>query len=182
MTRLVDDLLDIARLRAGNLEMQCTEVPLGDIIEQSIELVRPVLAARNHTLVVELPADPLWLEADVMWLSQGLQNLLCNAAKYTEPGGRIVVNVRRDAAVAVITVSDTGIGIAAEDLNEIFELYVQLGQDRTRLSSEGLGVGLYLVRLLVEAHGGNILASSAGRGCGSEFVVRLPCKPASLPM
>jgi signal transduction histidine kinase len=106
-----------------------------------------------------------------------LQNLLSNAAKYTEPGGRIVVKVRRDNAVAVISVCDTGIGIAAEDLGEIFELYMQLGQDRTRLPAGGLGVGLYLVRLLVEAHGGNIEATSAGRGCGSEFTVRLPCQP-----
>jgi signal transduction histidine kinase len=182
MTRLVEDLLDMARLRAGNLEMRRADVPLCEIIESTIEIVRPVVAARNHTLVVELPAEPLWLQADVMWLSQGLQNLLGNAAKYTEPGGRIVVKVRRDDAVAEITVSDTGIGIAREDLSEIFELYVQVRHGEGRGPGEGLGIGLYLVRLVVEAHGGNIEASSAGRGCGSQFTIRLPCATASLPL
>jgi signal transduction histidine kinase len=181
MTRLVDDLLDIARLRVGTLEMRRADVTLGDIIERSVEIASPLVAASRHTLVVELPPEPVVLEADVMWLSQALQNLIGNATKYTEPGGRIVINVRRDDAAAVVSVSDNGIGIAAEDLDEIFELYVQLGQDRTRLSSDGLGIGLYLVRLLVEAHGGSIRALSAGRGCGSEFIVRLPCKPPPLP-
>ena len=176
MTRLVDDLLDVARLHAGKLRLRPRAASLTEVVERTIEVVRPLLAARRHDLAVDLPAEPLWLEADVTWLSQALQNLISNAAKYTEPGGRIGVKVRRDAADAVITVSDTGIGILPTELDAIFDLYMQIGPAGSNVAAGGLGIGLYLARVVVEGHGGSIRALSAGLGCGSELIVRLPCR------
>ncbi len=177
MSQLVDDLLGVARLRGGSLELRRTSASLAEILERTIEIVRPIVAARGHALEVELPLEPLRLEADVIWLSQALQNLVVNAAKYTAPGGRIGVNVRRDGREAVITVTDSGMGIAPAKLDAIFDLYVQLGPNGSDTSAGGLGIGLYLVRLLIEGHGGSVRAVSAGPGCGSEFIVRVPCDP-----
>jgi signal transduction histidine kinase len=175
MRRLVDDLLDIARLRAGTLQLQRTAVSLADIIDRTLEIVGPAITSRNHSLVLDVPKETIYLEADIVWLSQALQDLIGNAVKYTEPGGKIAVSSMRDGNTAVISVKDNGAGIAAADLDAIFDLYVQLSDGRDRIATEGLGVGLYLVRLLVDAHGGSIEAQSAGRGRGSEFTVRLPC-------
>jgi signal transduction histidine kinase len=174
MSRLVDDLLGIARLRAGTLQLQRTAVSLAEVIDRTLELVQPAITARNHSVVLDVSAE-IFLDADIVWLSQALQNLFGNAVKYTEPGGRIVVTSRRDGNNAVITVKDNGAGIATADLEAIFDLYVQLSDGRARGAADGLGVGLYLVRLLVDAQGGSIEAQSAGLGRGSEFTVRLPC-------
>jgi signal transduction histidine kinase len=176
MTRLIDDLLDVARLQNGHVQLRRTRAAVSEIIEHAVESVRPLAAARKHTLSVSVPPEPIVIDADVMWLSQALQNLLGNAAKYTNPGGVIGISAERDEDDVVITVSDNGIGIAPAELDTIFELYVQAGQARTERSAGGIGLGLYLARLLVEGHGGAIRAFSAGPDCGSRFIVSLPCR------
>jgi signal transduction histidine kinase len=175
MTRLVGDLLDIARARNGTFVLRTARVRAAGIIEHAVETVRPLMAARGHTFVVELPSERLLLDADVFWLSSALQNLLGNAAKYTDPSGTIRIGAEREADDLVITVSDNGMGIAPAELETIFELYAQAGQGGTARSAGGIGLGLYLSRLVIEAHGGAIRASSSGaaRG-GSQFTVRVP--------
>lgn len=174
MTRLVDDLLDVARLRAGILRLRRTRADVTEIIGHAVEAVQPFLAARNHTLVVSLPSQRVFLDADVLWLSQALQNLLGNAAKYTNPNGSIRIGAQRESDEFVITVSDNGIGIQPAELDTIFDLYAQSGQAGTERSAGGVGLGLYVSRLVVEGHGGIIRASSPGLDGGSQFVVRLP--------
>lgn len=174
MTRLVDDLLDVARLRAGTLRLRRTPADVAEIIEHAVEAVQPLLAARNHTLVVSPPSPRVVLEADALWLSQALQNLLGNAAKYTNPNGAIRIGAQRENDELVITVSDNGLGIPPAELDTIFDLYAQAGQAGSERSAGGVGLGLYVTRLVVEGHGGTIRASSLGLGRGSEFVVRLP--------
>lgn len=174
MTRLVDDLLDVARLRTGILRLRPTRADVAEIIEHVVETVRPSLAARNHTLVVSLPCERVFLQADVVWLSQALQNLLSNAGKYTNPEGSIRIGAEREDDEVVITVTDNGLGITHAELDTIFELYAQAGQAGTERSAGGIGLGLYLARSVIEGHGGVIRASSAGPGGGSQFVVRLP--------
>jgi CheY-like chemotaxis protein len=145
---------------------------VGKAVDQAVEAVRPLIDARGHELTVSLPAGPLWLEADPVRLEQILANLLTNAARYTEPGGRIALEGDRDADHLVLRVRDNGIGIAPEALPRIFGLFTQADTGANR-SREGLGIGLALVRSLVELHGGSVSASSPGPGRGSEFVVRL---------
>lgn len=178
MTRIVDELLDDARLRPGMVELHRRETTLEAIIARSVELA-PLVGARNHTLLVDLGVDSLRVHADELWLSHALQNVISNAAKYTDPGGRIEVRVTRDRADAVISVHDTGVGLTPEQLETIFDLYVQGEQPPDRPSVGGLGVGLNLARLLIERHGGTIQASSEGLGRGSVFTIRLPCLPPS---
>lgn len=179
MTRLIDDILDVARLQLGNLELQRVGVTVSDIVERTLEVAQPFVVARGHELIVSVPPEPIFLDADAMRLSQVLQNLVRNAAKYTNFGGKIRIGAQRVGSDAVLTVSDTGIGIAPTQLDAIFELYAQAGQAATERSAGGLGIGLYLARSLVEAHGGTIRAASAGAGSGSEFIVRLPCQCAA---
>lgn len=176
MTRLIEDLMDVARLQSGKLEMACIATPLIDVIEQTLEVVRPLIATHNHTLLVEFPSRSLSLECDPLWLSQAFQNLVANAAKYTDPGGRICIDIRQNGTDVVIRVKDNGKGIASGDLEAIFDLYVRAGQTDVHPSFDGLGIGLHLARLVVEAHGGRIDATSLGRGHGSEFSVRLPAR------
>jgi signal transduction histidine kinase len=177
ITRVVGDLLDVARVRAGIFELQRTGIVLGDVVERALEIAAPVTVARRHTLVVNIPPEPIRFEADPLWLAQALQNVLSNAAKYTESGGRITVDVRRDGADAVVSVSDTGIGIEPAEVDAIFDLYARGRQAAASNPGGGLGIGLYLVRRVVEGHGGSIRAVSAGSGRGSEFTIRLPCGP-----
>lgn len=176
MTRLIDELLDVARLRAGNIDVRRTRVSIADIIEHTVEGVRPLLAAREHKLVVHTPPQPVFVDVDVLWLSHALQNIVGNAAKYTNPRGEIWICAEQKGDEVAIRVSDNGIGIAPEALETIFEPYAQAGQAGTERSAGGLGLGLYLARLLIEGHGGVVKATSGGRGCGSEFVVLLPCR------
>ncbi|HEX3656053.1 MAG TPA: ATP-binding protein [Pirellulales bacterium] len=173
MTRLIDDLLDISRISRNQLEIRKERVKLETVIQGAVEMSRPLIEQHGHELTIALPSEPLVLEADLTRLAQVFSNLLNNAAKYTEPGGRIRLAATRQGSDAVVTVTDTGAGIAAEMLPRIFQMYTQV--DRTLERSEGgLGIGLALVKRLTEMHGGSVEASSDGPGQGSEFVVRLP--------
>jgi len=177
LTRLVDDLLDVARIARGRVELKPELVELSDIVAKAIEIASPLLEQRNHALTVDVPRRGLRVEVDSMRLGQVVSNLLTNAAKYTPPGGQIAVRGRRDNHEVVLSVRDTGIGIAPEMLPRIFELFVQEGQALDRAQG-GLGIGLTIVRSLVERHGGSVAAHSDGPGTGSEIVVRLPAAPA----
>jgi PAS domain S-box-containing protein len=173
LVRLVDDLLEISRITRGKIELRKERVDLGTIIGHAVEISRPFIDAGRHRLEVVPPAKPVLLEADPVRLTQVLANLLNNAAKYTEPGGTIRVMATRQGSVAVVSVRDSGVGIVAELLPQVFDLFIQSGRHLERAQG-GLGIGLALVRRLVEMHGGTVAASSAGPGQGSEFVVRLP--------
>jgi PAS domain S-box-containing protein len=173
LRRLVDDLLDMARVTQGRIELRREPVRLADAVAQAVETARPLIDARGHALAVELPREELWLEADAVRLTQCVSNLLHNAAKYTDPGGRIALAGGCDGGAAVLRVRDSGIGIPPGDLDRIFELFSQV-QDARSHSQGGLGIGLSLVRKLVGMMGGSVTAHSGGSGTGSEFVIRLP--------
>jgi PAS domain S-box-containing protein len=173
MVRLVDDLLDVSRITRGKLQLRRHTVLLSDVLEQALEATRPLVNRAGQQLDLELPAEPIELDADPVRLSQVFLNLLNNASKYTERGGRICLSARRDASDVVVSVADTGIGISAEHLPEVFRMFAQVGPSLER-GQGGLGIGLALARGLVEMHGGSIEAHSAGVGKGSEFIVRLP--------
>jgi signal transduction histidine kinase/ActR/RegA family two-component response regulator len=173
MVRLVDDLLDVARIARGKLELRKQQVDLAALVARSIEAVRPFLDDRRHRLGLALSGGPLRLEADPARLEQVLCNLLHNAGKYTAPGGRIRLTVGREGDFAVIRVQDNGIGIRPDMLSRIFEMFTQADRVPGGMS-EGLGLGLTLVRSLVEMHGGMVSVTSPGLGQGSEFVVHLP--------
>ena len=183
LSRLVDDLLDVSRFTRGNIELRKRDVELAPIVEGAVETTRPVLEQKGHRLTVSLPPEPVHLEADSTRIEQVLANLLHNAAKFTDPGGRIDLTVETDGPRVVLRVRDDGQGIDAELLPRIFDLFVQ--EDRSLARSHGgLGIGLTLVRSLVERHGGTVEARSQGPGRGSELVVRLPRKagaPAEAP-
>lgn len=170
---LVDDLLDVARIQRGQVELRCEPLDLATVIEAAVETSMPLLQAARHAFDLQLPATPLPLLADPTRLTQVISNLLNNAARYTPKGGRIVLTARRDGAEAVVTVSDNGIGIAPDALEAVFNMFTQVGQAQ-QPGSGGLGIGLSLVRSLVELHGGTVRADSAGTNAGSVFTVRLP--------
>jgi signal transduction histidine kinase len=174
MTRLLDDLLDISRITLGRIRLQRETVTLADVIATAVETTRPLLAELGHELKVELPETPVHVHGDVVRLTQITANLLNNAAKYTEPGGHIKVSVRRQRDLVVLSVRDDGMGVPTESLERIFELFTQVPAARER-SRGGLGVGLALVKRLVELHGGTVEArSSALASPGTEVIVRLP--------
>jgi CheY-like chemotaxis protein len=173
LSRLADDLLDAARIAQGKVELRKEPVALAAIVEQAVQTSMPHLKARHHHFESSLPSEPLFVDADPARLTQIIVNLLNNAAKYTEPGGRVTLSVQRHADQAVIGVRDTGIGIPPETLPHVFEMFTQ-GEWATDHSQGGMGIGLALVRRLVDLHGGTITAASGGIGQGSEFVVRLP--------
>jgi signal transduction histidine kinase len=173
MARLLDDLLDVARINRGKLELRKQPTSLGAVIESAVETSRPVIELSRHFLEVGLPSETIMLHGDPVRLSQIFANLLTNAAKYTDPGGRIVLATRREGAAVCVTVTDNGIGIPPEMLERIFEIFAQATPALQR-SQGGLGIGLFLVKALAEMHGGSISARSAGAGQGSEFTVRLP--------
>jgi PAS domain S-box-containing protein len=172
MSRLVNDLLDASRISRGKIELHRTRVALRPIVDEAIETVRPLLARLEHTLTITLPPEALYVDADAGRLSQVIGNLLTNAAKFTDKGGRIWLSAEREADEAVIRVRDDGIGIAPEHLQTLFDMFVQVDTAIER-SRDGLGIGLTLVKTLVELHGGTVQVHSAGPGCGSEFTVRL---------
>lgn len=176
MSRLLDDLLDVARISQGRFDLHREPVEIGSALECAAESVRPFCDERRHELKVMRPARPLWVQADRTRLEQILTNLLNNAAKYTDLGGRIRLSAELENSQVVIRVKDTGIGIAPAMLPRIFELFVQV-ERRLNHSAGGVGIGLSLVRQLVELHGGRVEAFSPGPGQGSEFVVRLPAMP-----
>ncbi len=173
IVRLVDDLLDVIRINRGTIELRRERVELAAVVRQAVETVRPHYANVDHELSVTLPATPIYLDADPTRLLQVLLNLLNNAGKFSAPGGRMRLTVAADGDVVVIKVRDNGVGIAAEHLSRIFEMFAQLDTSLER-SRGGLGLGLTLVKQLVERHGGSVGARSEGAGEGSEFVVRLP--------
>jgi signal transduction histidine kinase/DNA-binding response OmpR family regulator len=174
LTRLVDELLDVARINQGVITLQRDAVDLNAVLAHSIDIARATIESRSHVLVVEQPPAPVWMNGDFARLSQVVANLLHNAAKYSENGGRIVLTLAVRDGDAVVTVRDNGIGIDAALMPRIFDLFAQ-GERSLDRSQGGLGVGLTLVRRLVELHGGTVTASSAGAGRGAEFEVRLPC-------
>ena len=173
LVRLVDDLLEISRINAGTLELRKERVELATVVRNALETSDPLVSERNHELTLSLPEDPLWIEGDLVRLAQILANLVNNAAKYTNPGGRIEVRARRRDGVAEISVHDNGQGIAGETLPRLFGMFSR-GQNLGSHGQGGLGIGLALSRRLAEMHGGTIVASSPGPGKGSDFVVRLP--------
>jgi signal transduction histidine kinase/CheY-like chemotaxis protein len=180
MVRLVDDLLDISRITGGKIQLQRSRVDVGTIVTRAVETSRPWIEARRHDLDVILPRDPIVLEADVTRMAQVLANLLNNAAKYTPEGGQITVHVAREGDEAVFRVRDTGVGIPPDMLSKVFDLFIQVDQSLDR-SQGGLGIGLTLVRQLVELHGGRIEAHSEGINRGTEFVLRLPAPAPARP-
>jgi PAS domain S-box-containing protein len=182
LVALVDDLLDVARITHGQIELKCSRIDLTEVLASAVETARPLIDAEQHTLIVEVTSDPLPLHADPTRLRQVVSNLLNNAAKYTPRGGRIVLGARREGDEAWITVADNGIGIASEVLGEVFDMFTQVGRERHRARG-GLGIGLSLVRSLAQLHGGSASADSAGAGKGSVFTVRLPLEsaPADAP-
>lgn len=173
MTHLVDDLLDISRITRGTLRLRQERIALEPVLESAVETVTPLIEAKGHTLGTTLPAEPVHLEADSTRLGQIVSNLLHNAANYTEPGGLIAIRVAREGDEVSISIRDTGVGIAPEHLPRVFDMFSQTSPALER-SAGGLGIGLSLVRGLVELHGGRVEARSEGIGAGSEFVVRLP--------
>jgi CheY-like chemotaxis protein/nitrogen-specific signal transduction histidine kinase len=172
MVRLVDDLLDLNRITHNRLELRRRRVELGTVIQQALEASRPLCDSLGHELRVTLPAEPYWLDADPARLAQVFGNLLNNACKYTNPGGKIALTAGRSGDEAIVSVRDSGTGIPADQLERIFEMFTQAANPHT--SHGGLGIGLTLVKRLLEMHGGSIEARSEGRDRGSEFIVRLP--------
>jgi PAS domain S-box-containing protein len=177
MTRLIDDLLDVARITSNKLELRRERIELREILDAAVETSRPLIEQRGHKLIVKAPVAPIQIDADMVRLAQVISNLLNNAAKYTERGGRIWLTASRKDSDVLIKVRDTGIGIPAEILPQVFEMFTQ-AERSTNGSAGGLGIGLTLVKRLVEMHGGTITAQSHGQGKGSEFVVSVPAASA----
>jgi CheY-like chemotaxis protein/anti-sigma regulatory factor (Ser/Thr protein kinase) len=180
LSRLVDDLLDVSRAARGKVQLQKVPLELTSVVARAVETSRPLVEARRQHLAVELPDEPVRLEGDLTRLAQVLANLLNNAAKYTDEGGQIWLSAERAGGTVVLRVRDTGIGIATEVLPSVFDLFVQADRSLAR-SEGGLGIGLTLVKRLVELHGGTVEAHSEGPGRGSEFVVRLPALRGARP-
>ena len=172
LSRLIDDLVDVSRMTRGAIELQRRPIDLREVVAEAIEASQPIIEDRRHAMIVDLP-DRLMVFGDVDRLIQVLSNLLNNAAKFTPKGGRITVTGMRTDQEAILRVSDNGIGIHAESLPKIFEMFSQVGRPLDR-PSVGLGIGLALARALVELHGGSVTARSDGPGAGTELTVRLP--------
>lgn len=173
MVHLIDDLLDMARIDSGKIDLRKARVDLKTIAASAVEASLPMIDAAEHVLEMHIPNEPMLMEADATRLSQVLTNLLSNSAKYTPKGGRIEIVARRDNQDVVISVSDTGIGIPATALGTIFDMFSQVERSHGR-SQGGLGIGLSLVNRLVQMHGGSVVAESPGEGKGSTFILRLP--------
>ncbi len=173
LVRLVDDLLEVSRITRGQVELRREHVRLDTAINSAIETSEPLIRAGNHRLIVSLPDEPLLLDADPVRLAQIFANLLNNAAKYSDKGGQIEVAARRDGDDALVTIRDSGDGIAPDQLNKLFQIFMR-GERSSRRNQSGLGIGLALVRRLAEMHGGRVEATSEGPGQGSCFSVRLP--------
>jgi CheY-like chemotaxis protein/two-component sensor histidine kinase len=181
MVELVDDLLDVARITRGQVELKRARIDLKDVLEAAVETAMPVLEDHRHRLRVDIGVEPMPVFGDATRLIQVVNNLLNNAAKYTPRGGAVTLAARREQDALVISVSDNGVGIAPESLDEVFGLFNQVGRERDR-SQGGLGIGLSLVRSMLELHGGSVTAASAGAGQGSVFTVRLPLAADAEPL
>ncbi|MDX2000278.1 MAG: ATP-binding protein [Thermoanaerobaculia bacterium] len=181
MAHLLEDLLDVSRFTRGKITLRVEVLDLAGVIAQAVEVARPMIESAQHRLVLDLPAERVWLEGDATRLSQIFSNLLTNAAKYSEPGGLIHLGAQAADGRVTVAVTDTGIGLAAEHLPLVFEMFSQVERAQSR-SQGGLGLGLSLVKGLVEMHGGTISAHSPGLGQGSRFVVELPTAGAPQPV
>ncbi len=175
MVRMVDDLLDVSRISRGRIELRLEDVELAAVMDQAVEAATPHIANMSHKLTVSVPPEPIHIDGDPTRLAQAISNLLNNASKFTDAGGSIHLSLERDGEQAVIRVKDSGIGISVEQLPLIFDMFTQLDGSLER-SQTGLGIGLTVVKNLVELHGGTVDAHSAGVGQGCEFVVRLPIR------
>jgi signal transduction histidine kinase len=173
MVRLIDDLLDLSRITNGKIELRKERIELAAAVQDAVEAVRPCMEASGHELTITLPTKPVYVDGDRTRLAQIFANLLNNSAKFTEQGGHIRLTVEWQGSDVVVSVKDNGIGIPADMLPQIFNMFTQVDRSLDR-SQGGLGIGLSLVRGLVEMHGGRVEAHSAGLGAGSEFIVRLP--------
>ena len=178
MTRLVDDLLDMSRITQGKIELREELAELAPIVNQAVEAVRPLYSSMNRELTVSLPVAPIYVNSDPARLAQVIGNLLNNACKFTDTGGKVAVSLEATDGDAIVRVKDNGIGIGAEDIPHLFELFAQVDTSLER-SQGGLGIGLTLAKKLVEMSGGSIEAHSEGLGMGSEFVIRLPLATAA---
>ncbi|NOT25488.1 MAG: PAS domain S-box protein [Acidobacteria bacterium] len=182
MARLVDDLLDMSRITRGKIELRRSRIELAPVVQQAVEALRPQYKTMDVNLTVTVPQQPIYLDADPVRLAQVIGNLLSNGSKFTDAGGRVWLTVEPAEGEVAIRVRDTGIGIAAEQIPRLFEMFAQVDTSLER-SHDGLGIGLTLVRALVEMHGGTVEATSDGAGLGSEFAVRLPAlRPVSPPV
>jgi signal transduction histidine kinase len=179
MTRLVEDLLDLSRIRNGQLRLRRERIDLCAAVAQSVQTVEFTMRQHKHRVTTSFPDAPLWLQADPVRLEQVFVNLLLNAAKCTDTGGLVELFVERNEGEAVVRIRDSGIGIAPDVLPHVFDLFVQ-GNPTSRRAEAGLGIGLALVRSLVETHSGRVTAASAGLRQGSEFTVRLPLPAAPI--
>ena len=173
MTRLIEDLLDVSRVRSGQMTLRCERIDVCVIAAHAAQTVEFIMQQRNHRMTTSFPSAPVWLHADPVRIEQVFVNLLINAAKYTDSGGHVDLAVQQEEGQALVRVADTGVGIDPEVLPHVFDLFVQ-ADPSSRRADAGLGIGLALVRGLVERHGGRVTAISAGPGRGSEFTVRLP--------
>ena len=173
LAQLVDELLDLSRISHGKINLRMELVDLGELVRRVAETHRPAAETAGHRLRLEGSTEPSWVMADPVRLEQVFSNIISNAIKYTMPGGRITLGIRREGAHVRVRVADTGIGISPKMLNRVFELFAQ-GEPSLCRTRDGLGVGLALSKTLVEMHGGKIQARSLGPGFGSEFSLRLP--------
>jgi signal transduction histidine kinase len=173
LVRLVDDLLDVSRITRGKLELRPRQVLLTDVVANAVESVSAFIETQQHELRIEERAQNLLVQGDPERLAQIFSNLLLNAAKYTESGGQITLSLDRENDAAIIAVQDNGVGIPAQALEQVFEMFSQVRSSEVH-SSDGLGIGLSLVRTLVHMHGGTVHAFSEGPGRGARFTVRLP--------
>lgn len=176
--RRVDDLMDVSRTQLGGLQLQRTRVSIADVVRQAVDMAKPQADRRGIALLIELPSERIELDADAGRLVQALENLLGNAVKFSNGGKEIRIGVERDDALAVVTVSDSGIGLDALEVESIFALFAQCEPAVAAHTNRGLGIGLYLARTFAQAHGGTLTAASAGRGRGSKFTLRVPALPA----
>jgi signal transduction histidine kinase/CheY-like chemotaxis protein len=179
LVRLVDDLLDLSRIVQGKIELRRERVNLSDVVRRAVETSRPVIDANGHVLDVAVPQRPIYVTGDLIRLAQAVANLLTNAAKYSTRPGRIRISLREEGTQAAIAVADEGEGIPPDLMPRIFELFVQ-GEHTLARSRGGLGIGLTLVRRVIEMHHGSVAAASRGKGQGSEFTLRLPMLPESI--
>jgi signal transduction histidine kinase len=175
LSRLVDDLLDVSRITRGTINLDKEPFQVGTLLTRAVESAQPLIAERNHQLIVDCPDDTVVIDGDLIRLVQVLSNLLNNAAKYMNPGGRIHLAAAVHGSMLEFRVKDDGVGMAPESLPKLFNLFSRI-DGRTEWSPSGLGIGLALVRQLIELHGGTVSAASAGLNHGSEFTVRLPLK------
>jgi CheY-like chemotaxis protein/two-component sensor histidine kinase len=176
MARLIDDLLDVSRITRGRIDLRRERLDLSLAVREAVEALKPFIDSNEHRLVVELPKESVYIEADLGRLVQVFGNLLHNAAKYTATGGEIRIVARQERDAAIVTIRDNGLGIPAGMLTEVFEMFAQVDQSLGRAHG-GMGIGLTLAKSLVELHGGSMEARSEGLGRGSEFEVRLPAFP-----